>query len=29
MGIVASAKRIMRLMTRHGLVPLSRSAKRY
>ncbi len=29
MGIVASAKRIMRLMTRHGLVPLFRSAKRY
>lgn len=29
MGIVASAKRIMRLMTRHGLVPLFKSAKRY
>lgn len=29
MGIVASAKRIMGLMTRHGLVPLSRSAKRH
>lgn len=29
MGIVASAKRIMRLMTRHGLAPLFKSAKRY
>ena len=29
MGIVASAKQIMGLMTRHGLVPLSRSAKRH
>ena len=29
MGIVAGAKRIMRLMTRHGLVPLFKSAKRY
>ena len=29
MGIVASAKRIMRLMTRNGLAPLFKSAKRY
>ena len=29
MGIVASAKRIMRLMTGHGLAPLFKSAKRY
>ena len=29
MGIVASAKRIMRLMTAHGMVPLFKSAKRY
>ena len=29
MGIVASAKRIMRLLTGHGLVPLFKSAKRY
>ena len=29
MGVRVSAKRIMRLMTSHGLVPLSRSAKRY
>ena len=29
MGVRVSAKRIMRLMTRHGLVPLFKSAKRY
>lgn len=29
MGIVASAKRIMRLTARHGLAPLFKSAKRY
>lgn len=29
MGIRVSAKRVMRLMTRHGLVPLYKSAKRY
>jgi len=28
-GIVVSAKRVMRLMTAHGLVPVSESAKRY
>ena len=28
-GIVVSAKRVMRLMTRHGMVPVFRSAKRY
>ena len=28
-GIVVSAKRVMRLMTAHGLVPLSESVKRY
>lgn len=28
-GIVVSAKRVMRLMTAHGLVPVFRSAKRY
>lgn len=28
-GIIVSAKRIMRLMTMHGLVPVFRSAKRY
>ena len=28
-GVVVSAKRIMRLLTAHGLVPVSRSAKRY
>lgn len=29
MGVRVSAKRIMRLMTSHGLVPLFKSAKRY
>ena len=29
MGVRVSAKRVMRLMTRHGLVPLFKSAKRY
>ena len=29
MGVVVSAKRVMRLMARHGLVPVSRSARRY
>ena len=29
MGIRVSAKRVMRLMTRHGLVPLLRRARRY
>ena len=29
MGVRVSAKRIMRLMTRHGLIPLFKSAKRY
>ena len=29
MGVRVSAKRVMRLMTRHGLVPLFESAKRY
>ena len=29
MGVGVSAKRVMRLMTSHGLVPLFRSAKRY
>ncbi len=28
-GVVVSAKRVMRLMARHGLVPVSRSARRY
>ncbi|PLS31100.1 integrase [Bifidobacterium margollesii] len=28
-GIVVSAKRVMRLMTRHGMVPVFKSAKRY
>lgn len=28
-GIVVSAKRVMRLMTRHGLVPLLKRARRY
>lgn len=28
-GIVVSAKRVMRLMTAHGLVPVFKSAKRY
>ena len=28
-GIVVSAKRVMRLMTAHGLVPVSESVKRY
>ena len=28
-GIVVSAKRVMRLMTAHGLVPVSENAKRY
>ena len=28
-GVVVPAKRVMRLMTRHGLVPVSRSARRY
>ena len=28
-GVRVSAKRVMRLMTRHGLVPLFKSAKRY
>ena len=28
-GVVVSAKRVMRLMTRHGLVPVSRSVRRY
>ena len=29
MGIRVSAKRVMRLMTRHGLVPLLKRARRY
>ena len=29
MGVVVSAKRVMRLTARHGLVPVSRSARRY
>ena len=29
MGVRVSAKRVMRLMTRHGLAPLFKSAKRY
>ena len=29
MGITVSAKRVMRLMTKHGMVPLHKSAKRY
>ena len=29
MGVRVSAKRVMRLMTGHGLVPLFKSAKRY
>ncbi|AHJ25209.1 Putative integrase [Bifidobacterium breve S27] len=29
MGVRVSAKRIMRLMTKHGMVPLHKSAKRY
>ena len=29
MGVVVSAKRVMRLMARHELVPVSRSARRY
>ncbi|WP_270307269.1 IS3 family transposase, partial [Bifidobacterium adolescentis] len=29
MGVRVSAKRVMRLMTSHGLVPLFKSAKRY
>ena len=29
MGIVVSAKRVMRLMTANGLKPLSRSSRRY
>lgn len=28
-GVVVSAKRVMRLMARHGLVPVFRSARRY
>lgn len=28
-GVVVSAKRVMRLMARHGLVPVSRSVRRY
>ena len=28
-GVVVSAKRVMRLTARHGLVPVSRSARRY
>ena len=28
-GVVVSAKQVMRLMARHGLVPVSRSARRY
>ena len=28
-GVVVSTKRVMRLMARHGLVPMSRSARRY
>lgn len=29
MGITVSAKRVMKLMTKHGMVPLFKSAKRY
>lgn len=29
MGITVSAKRVMKLMTKHGTVPLFKSAKRY
>ena len=29
MGITVSAKQVMRLMTKHGMVPLHKSAKRY
>ena len=29
MGITVSAKRVMKLMTKHGMVPLHKSAKRY
>ena len=29
MGVVVSAKRVMRLMARHELVPVSRSVRRY